>query len=195
MMSTAEKIRALSRDGASVSEIAMQLGIRYQHAYNVLKRSGLIRGGIENVPSRLRREISGSVKPALAVTTLLEGGFSLSGRWMLSSDGELIVDRPLPKEIGVYAFAKHGKALYVGVATMGLAKRLRFYRKPGSTQRTSQRLNIALKQELQQLSPIEIYTAQPPDLTWNDLPVNASAGLELGLIRQFDLPWNLRGTR
>lgn len=36
-MSVSEKIRALARDGFSTTEIARQLGIRYQHAYNVLK--------------------------------------------------------------------------------------------------------------------------------------------------------------
>lgn len=41
---------------------------------------------------------------------------------------------------------------------------------------------------------IEIYVAMPPDLGWNGLPVNGSAGLELGLIEKFSLPWNMRGT-
>ena len=36
-MSVSEKIRGLARDGLSTTEIARQLGIRYQHAYNVLK--------------------------------------------------------------------------------------------------------------------------------------------------------------
>jgi hypothetical protein len=36
-MSISEKIRVLARDGLSTSEIARRLGIRYQHAHNVLK--------------------------------------------------------------------------------------------------------------------------------------------------------------
>lgn len=36
-MSISEKIRELARDGVSTADIARQLGIRYQHAYNVLK--------------------------------------------------------------------------------------------------------------------------------------------------------------
>lgn len=40
-MSVSEKIRALARDGLSTTEIARQLGIRYQHAYNVLKAGDL----------------------------------------------------------------------------------------------------------------------------------------------------------
>ncbi len=36
-MSVSEKIRELARGGISTADIARQLGIRYQHAYNVLK--------------------------------------------------------------------------------------------------------------------------------------------------------------
>jgi hypothetical protein len=39
---------------------------------------------------------------------------------------------------------------------------------------------------------IEVYTAVPPNLEWNGLPVHGSAGLELGLIRKYSLPWNVR---
>jgi hypothetical protein len=39
---------------------------------------------------------------------------------------------------------------------------------------------------------IDIYTAVPPDLEWNGLPIHGSAGLELGLIKKFALPWNVR---
>jgi hypothetical protein len=36
-MTISEKIRELARDGFSTADIARQLGIRYQHAYNILK--------------------------------------------------------------------------------------------------------------------------------------------------------------
>jgi hypothetical protein len=36
-MSVSEKIRELARDGVYTADIARQLGIRYQYAYNVLK--------------------------------------------------------------------------------------------------------------------------------------------------------------
>lgn len=39
-MTKAEQIRRLAAEGLSVSEIAASVGVRYQHAYNVLKRSG-----------------------------------------------------------------------------------------------------------------------------------------------------------
>lgn len=39
-MSVSANIRALAREGLAVAEIARRLGIRYQHAYNVLKNQG-----------------------------------------------------------------------------------------------------------------------------------------------------------
>jgi hypothetical protein len=126
------------------------------------------------------------------VKELESAGFEFAARWALSDEGELIIDRPLPKAVGVYAFAKDGTVVYVGVATMGLAKRIHFYRMPGATQRTSQRLNAIIKAELQATPYIEIYTATPDNLEWNGLPVHGSAGLELGLIKKFALPWNMR---
>lgn len=194
-MSVSENIRALARDGLGTAEIARRLGIRYQHAYNVLKSDGALLTGATvrslSVPDESAKAFTRS-KPTLLVEELVKGGFAFSSRWILSQAGDLSLDRPLPKAIGVYAFARDGVALYVGVATMGLAKRLYFYAKPGVTQRTSQRLNGIIKSELQQAPFIDIYTAFPPDLEWNGLPIHGSAGLELGLIKKFALPWNMR---
>jgi hypothetical protein len=185
-MSISEDIRALARKGHTTAEIARRLGIRYQHAYNVLKSA-------PNPKSKTAdKSAPPPSKPTLLVDELLTGGFVFSARWVLSSVGELTLDQPLPKDIGVYAFANRGIVLYVGVATMGLAKRLRFYAKPGITQRTSQRLNGIIKSELLKVPFVEIYTAFPPDLEWNGLPIHGSAGLELGLIKRFALPWNMR---
>jgi hypothetical protein len=160
------------------------------HAYNVLKavQSGPRLGkAVATLPAS-----SIGSKPTLSVGELVRAGFELAGRWLLSDAGHLTIDRPLPKAVGVYAFAKDGVVLYVGVATMGLAKRLYFYGKPGVTQRTSQRLNGIIRNELLTVPFIEIYTAMPDDLEWNGLPVHGSAGLELGLIKKFALPWNMR---
>ena len=148
------------------------------------------------VTASLVNEMSGiALREALLsglVDTLIAGGFAFSGRWVLSATNDLVLDQALPKGVGVYAFVKDGFALYVGVATMGLAKRLYFYGKPGVSQRTSLRLNGIIKNELLTTPAIDIYIAQPPDLEWNGLPVHGSAGLELGLIKKFALPWNMR---
>jgi bifunctional DNA-binding transcriptional regulator/antitoxin component of YhaV-PrlF toxin-antitoxin module len=49
--SKAEKIRALARARVPPAEIARFLGIRYQHAYNVMKRSGIARNVVMDAPS------------------------------------------------------------------------------------------------------------------------------------------------
>jgi hypothetical protein len=187
LVSTSDQIRSLARDGVSTAEIARRLGIRYQQAYNVLHSSRA------NAPKLPGNPIV-VAKPPLSPTVLSNGGFTLSSRWKLSEASQLILDKPVSSEVGVYAFAREDTVLYIGVATMGLAKRLYFYAKPGTSQRTSQRLNETLKKELKVVSHIDIYTALPPDLEWNGLPVHGSAGLELGLIKKYNLPWNIRNT-
>ncbi|EJC75769.1 hypothetical protein Rleg10DRAFT_5590 [Rhizobium leguminosarum bv. trifolii WSM2012] len=184
------QIRALATEGLAAAEIARRLGIRYQHAYNVLKRSP--RPTVTDISQEKSPTPPQPVKLPLPVSVLTDGGFVPAGRWILSPTDELVVDLPLPKEVGVYAFVKDSMALYVGVATMGISKRLYFYGKPGISQRTSLRLNKALKAELAGAASIEIYVAIPPDLEWNGLPVHGSAGLELGLIKKYALPWNMR---
>jgi len=186
-MTKADQIRQLAAKGLTVSEIASAVGVRYQHAYNVLKR---------DQPLKRSRDMVGVVrKPELTVLTLLNAGFVHACGWRLDSDGHLVRPDQLPRGEGVYAFTKDGKAMYVGVATMGLAKRLYFYAKPGKSQRTSLRLNNILKQELRSNFDIDILVAQPQNLEWNGLPVHGSAGLELGLIKSYELPWNMRSAK
>lgn len=196
-MTISEDIRALARDGHSTAEIARRLGIRYQHAYNVLRadRGRKTNASAASEKTRPPAGLPASNKPPLTVDVLIAGGFSFTGRWVLSKEGDLILDRPAGKGVAVYAFAKAEVVFYVGVATMGLAKRLYFYGRPGITQRTSQRLNKIIKEELRALPCIDIYAAAPPDFEWNGLPVQGSVGLELGLIKRFNLPWNMRGAR
>jgi hypothetical protein len=194
-MNISDNIRALAHEGLSTTEIARRLEIRYQHAYNVLKAGGKI--PTASIIARATTTGGSSralapPKPSLTVDQLVAGGFVLSGRWILSDAGDLVPDRLLPKVVGVYAFAKDGIALYVGLATIGLAKRLYFYGKPGVTQPTSQRLNGIIKNELLTIPYVDIYTAIPPDLEWSGLPVHGSAGVELGLIKKYSLPWNMR---
>lgn len=196
-MTISDSIRELAREGHSTADIARRLGIRYQHVYNVLRTDRTRRAQPAEVCDSSVLGLIGPTpsKPQLRVDTLVAGGFSLAGRWTMSDDNLLVLDRPMPAEIGVYAFAKADVVHYVGVATMGLARRLYFYAKPGITQRTSQRLNKVMKEELQATPSIDIYVAIPPDLEWNGLPVHGSAGLELGLIKKFHLPWNMRSAR
>ncbi|HEV7353611.1 MAG TPA: GIY-YIG nuclease family protein [Brevundimonas sp.] len=187
-MTKSEQIRALAKQGLSTTEIARRMGVRYQHAYNVLRQAGV------SAPAKGRSStpVLPRAKPSLTVETLVAGGFRPVARWVLEA-AILRLDRPVPKERGVYAFVVEGRAMYVGLATMGLAKRLYFYGKPGATQKTSVRLNEVIRQQIASQGPlIEVYVAMPPALEWNGLPVSGDAGLELGLIQTFDLPWNVR---
>ncbi len=194
-MSISASIRKLAEEGLATADIAKRLGIRYQHAYGVLKGYRLRTSSNERTAGEPLASCASTAKPELNVEVLLAGGFTFSGSWKLSQHGALQPTVPLSKNVGVYAFAKDGVALYVGVATMGLAKRLYFYGRPGASQRTSQRVNALIKAELANNSVIEIYTALPSDFEWNGLPVHGSAGLELGIIKKYSLPWNMRSAK
>jgi hypothetical protein len=193
VMATSEDIRSLAKQGFSVAEIARQIGTRYQHVYKVLSDAGLLAGRRQERSAPTTPDVSKSPKGVLTREFLLNSGFESSAQWTLSLDGEIISNTPLPKGVGVYAFAISNAVMYVGVATMGLSKRLYFYRKPGASQKTSIRINALMKDELTQIPVIEVLTATPEDSSWNGLPIHGSAGLEFGLIKKFDLPWNVRG--
>lgn len=203
-MTKADRTRGLADGTLTIADIAAEVGIRYQHAYHVLHRSGMLdrvkintrvlspgKSSLPRVPRAPRIVIA---KPELCAEVLLRAGFRRVSGWRIDEANALVLTEPLPREVGVYAFVKAGRAMYVGVATMGLAKRIYFYGKPGVSQRTSLRLNATIREELESQSEIDIFIAQPEDMTWNGLPVHGSAGLELGLIKAYSLPWNMRSS-
>jgi hypothetical protein len=193
-LTKADQIRALSDGTRTVAEIAAHMGVPYQHVDGVLRRSGLI--GTTKPTMRAGRSTPVEVvaKPELSADTLLRAGFQRASGWAFDHAGSLVLTDPLPKEVGVYAFVKLGVVMYVGVATMGLAKRIYFYGKPGVSQRTSLRLNAIIREEIGNANNIDILIAQPEDMMWNGLPVHGAAGLELGLIKAYQLPWNMRSS-
>jgi hypothetical protein len=67
------------------------------------------------------------------------------------------------------------------------------YQKPGSTQRTSRRLNEIITEQLGIGAVVDIYIAAPPALEWNGLPVHTAVGLESALIEMIQPPWNKMG--
>lgn len=192
-MTKADQIRALADGTLTVAEIAAKLDVPYQHVDGVLRRSGLI--GTTKPTMRGRRvPIEVAAKPELSSDTLLRAGFHHAASWALDGGGALVLTKPVPKDVGVYAFVRAGVVMYVGVATMGLAKRIYFYGKPGVSQRTSLRLNAIIRDEIANANHIDILIAQPEDMLWNGLPIHGAAGLELGLIKAFKLPWNMRSS-
>jgi len=132
------------------------------------------------------------MKPPLTVEQLKAGGFEEAGRWRIDQAGLLeIMD--LPAKPGVYAFAIDGVVQYAGIAANSLFQRLRFYARPGVTQRTSQRLNRTITELCGKGSVIDVLVAFPDDFTWGGFLVKGAEGLEAGIIASFDLPWNIRG--
>jgi len=194
-MTLSDKIRSLANAGNSTSDIAAELGIRYQHAYNVLRAAGLITPKAQSrTPSAgvVAAPIPRGTKPPLQATTLLQGGFTAIAAWQALENEALAVSGEIPRHPGVYAFVITGQVMYVGVATNSLAQRLYAYTRPGPTQVTNIRLKAHILRQLAAGDQVEILIAMPPDSEWNGLPVSGSVGLELGLIKTFNLPWNSR---
>jgi hypothetical protein len=78
-MSVSENISALACEGLTVAEIARRLGVRYQHACNVLKTSGTVIAGASRVAATSDKRVPSLVKAKLPLF-VEDGGFKLSGR-------------------------------------------------------------------------------------------------------------------
>lgn len=133
-------------------------------------------------------------KAALSVDELKGSGFEEIGCWELNEARELIHKIDLPKRAGVYAFAIDGIVQYVGLASKSLHQRINFYRKPGTGQVTNLRLNEIIRDQIGSGAKVQILVAHPADTKWNGLTIKGPEGLEAGLIADFDLPWNVRGS-
>jgi bifunctional DNA-binding transcriptional regulator/antitoxin component of YhaV-PrlF toxin-antitoxin module len=86
----ADKIRALGRAGVGPAEIGRFLGIRYQHAYNVLKRSGISPGG-DAVRDLERAAASAPAKAVLDETGRILLPQRILETWSASPGEDLLV--------------------------------------------------------------------------------------------------------
>lgn len=136
---------------------------------------------------------SARTRVKLAANELIEAGFQRCGCWTTNAEGSVRFVGDIPKAPGVYAFALDDVVVYVGVATMGLKKRLNSYGRPGASQLTNIRINSLIAKELTKGREFELLVAVPGETEWNGLPVDIASGLELGLIREYLPPWNKRG--
>ncbi len=184
--SKTDLIKELSLRGLGTADIARRLGIHYSFAYTVLRNADLLspRGSAKKAPDP---------KPPLERAQLLSGGFELSSAWLTGPDGDLTLAAPLPKQPGVYAFVLDDQAVYVGVTLQTLAVRMSMYLRGHSSQPTNVFMRERLIEELRSRQSADIYTICPPDQSWNEWPLSISAGLEVGLIKRFHLPWNRKG--
>jgi hypothetical protein len=133
-------------------------------------------------------------KEMLTVERLVTAGFEELGGWALGEHSQVVPGSRLPDHGGVYAFAIDGVVQYVGLASKSVRSRLGFYRRPGATQATNIRLNGIIIAALGRGADVRVLVACPPDTRWNGLPVRGTEGLEAGLIKEFHLPWNVRGS-
>lgn len=131
-------------------------------------------------------------KPVLAVEVLMASNFQKCAIWQTAGESLTCVG-DVPDRSGVYVFVLEGRAVYVGLASSNLAKRLYFYQRPGAGQSTNIRLNALILRALSE-APVDVYCACPPNLEWSGLVIRGPEGLEAGMIATFDLPWNHRGS-
>ncbi|WP_192180398.1 GIY-YIG nuclease family protein [Mesorhizobium amorphae] len=94
---------------------------------------------------------------------------------------------------GVYVFVVTGLIKYIGVSRAGIRSRMSNYRLGQAGQKTSARVNQIINEHVTAGTVVEIYIAMPPALEWNGLPVITAAGLEAGLIKMIQPPWNKMG--
>ncbi|SHK55171.1 hypothetical protein SAMN05444000_13815 [Shimia gijangensis] len=169
------------------ADIARYLNLRYQHVYNVLAQEKML-------PSKMKKYPILTEKPSLSSAQLVSRGFLPVAKWVKRDEMEIQSSVRLPPKPAVYAFAVDGQVQYVGVATKSVAQRLGHYSRPGPSQKTNQRINALIKQLLMDGKSVEILLAHPPDLDWNGFPVDGCSGLELGIIKKFELNWNIRSS-
>jgi hypothetical protein len=192
---TSDKIRALARAGYLRTEISKLLDIRYQHVRKVLVDAGITDGlqrPIEMERSSDTIEVLPSEREPTPPSVLLDGGFQRLGDWRLL-DGKIELDAQAPDVPGVYAFVLSGGVVYIGVTQNGLRVRMDQYRLGHSGQRTNARLNGLIHKALEAGEQVTVMIAVPPALEWNGLPIDGSAGLEVGLIEMIQPVWNMRG--
>jgi hypothetical protein len=187
----ADKIRTLAKAGYLRSEIAEFLDVRYQHVRQVLERSGMSQG--------LRRRTEEVSQPPIPVVAgpspkvhpdvLIKAGFRAAGQWRRTPTGIVLEGDP-PKQSGVYAFILDDSVVYVGVSLGSLRGRMGQYRLANPKQRTSFRINGLIKIALDEGRTVGVLLATPEPSRWGELPVNTSAGLEVGLIQAMRPEWN-----
>ena len=127
---------------------------------------------------------------------LLEIGFVSIGYWQNNNGSPKLVQIDLhDASPALYAFVENEQVLYVGKTSQTLKKRLYFYGRPGSTQKTNIRINNNLKNALSSDRTIDMYgytDVRPIKVGIFDL--NFAAALEDSIINTLSPTWNMQGT-
>lgn len=130
----------------------------------------------------------------LGLTDLIQIGFRKVGLWVLNGEQLQLQLIAKPKlKPALYCFVSNKQILYVGKTSQYLHKRLYFYGKPGSTQKTNLRLNPLLKQYLADRKVVEIYAFGDQDeQKVGSFILDIPAALEDDIIRKTKPLWNSR---
>jgi hypothetical protein len=192
-MTKSDEIRELFKQGLSRSEIAKRLGIRYQHANNVLQRSGLLVATALSAPIPSVPKPPVVPRPKMLASSLQLQGFVRLGLWQPEGIDGIRLDGAVPSKPGVYAFAVNDEVVYVGVSERNLRRRLYFYSKPGPRQKTSIRIKKLIREELAQGRSVSAYIVHPEGSEWNGINLPMDTAVEAGLIRAIQPIWNKMG--
>lgn len=191
---TSAKIRALAASGMERAEIARFLKIKYQHVRSVLVQNDSLPQCSRHVSAHPKTQLVEEVvaSPCYA-SNLAKAGFAVIGKWQLCHKNGMRVNEDLPPDSGVYAFLVDDCLYYIGVTQRGIKSRLDGYARGYERQTTNARIKKLICHELTIGRAVTIMAAFPPDIEWNNLPINGAAGLEYGMIRRFRPPWNQLG--
>lgn len=189
----ADKIRALLLEGYLRADVARFLQVRYQHVRGVAVAAGIDGGLQRGIEVVARSKPVPKVPEDVAIDVLLDSGFARLGTWVADDAGGIALDTPAPRDAGVYVFVVDGLIKYIGVSRAGIRSRMSNYRAGQAGQKTSARVNQIIKDHVGAGTVVEIYVAHPPAIEWNGLPVVTAAGLEAGLIKMIQPPWNKMG--
>lgn len=184
-----EKIRALATAGLTRTQIAAFLGIRYQHVRNVLVQSGNFQEKAKAAGTSLEPD------ETWTIDRLVEGGFEHLCECELDTAGGFGFSQKGSAKPGVYAFAVNGIVTYVGVSQSGLQGTMYHYSYGHKGHKTRARVKQLILESLANGDAVSFLVAHPPELDWNELPIDGLAGLEAGLIRAIRPVWNIQGKR
>lgn len=122
-------------------------------------------------------------------------GFTRAGHWT-ADNGKLdfSLNGTATANNVLYALVVDGEVMYVGKSVRTLGQRMRNYKTPGPTQRTSRRVYRLLSEVLSAGKEAEIYALHDNGLLYyGGFHVNLAAGLEDSIIRELEPEWNLVG--
>jgi hypothetical protein len=91
---------------------------------------------------------------------------------------------------GLYAFVIEDAIVYVGLATLGISRRLRSYETDDPRERKQRPVTSLLGEALADGQQVKVFVATPEVLDRNGVPVDVAAGLETALIARARPWWN-----